>query len=201
MVDWGWSRDRANPLAFRDWYVSQLSTPCPWHTRPEDGAVGAGLPDVLTVRPEPGVRLHARKATGDRLVIGAELAARLAAILDKARQGDTVLLDDAPAGFRSWLIAKTPDPARAWLEHELTDIILNQGRSGLPRELLERLPEVLLAPPASPQPDSAACNVCSFSAVHGGLLCLCGHDWSCHPGKAADGEPYSHCACPSMQHL
>lgn len=87
MVDWGWSRDRANPLAFRDWYVSQLSTPCPWHTRPEDGADGAGLPDVLTVRPEPGVRLHARKATRDRLVIGAELAARLAAILDKARQG------------------------------------------------------------------------------------------------------------------
>lgn len=31
-----------------------------------------------------------------------------------------MLLDDDPAGFRSWLIAETPDPAQAWLEHELT---------------------------------------------------------------------------------
>ncbi|MGP2441449.1 hypothetical protein [Streptomyces sp. JW3] len=56
-----------------------------------------------------------------------------------------MLLDDASAGFRSWLIAKTPAPVRAWLEHELTDIILNQGRSGLTRELLKRLPEGLPA--------------------------------------------------------
>lgn len=201
MVDWGWLRDTANPLAFRDWYISQLSMPCPWHTGSEAGTDGGALPDVLTMRPEPTVLLHARKAAGRHLALGAELATRLADVLDKAQQADTVLLDGAPAGFRSWLIAKATDPAQAWLEHELTDIILNQGRTALPRELLERLPERLLAPMASPQSDSETCNVCSFSAAHGGVLCVCGHDWSCHPGKVADGEPCSHCACPSMRHL
>ncbi|WP_328842847.1 hypothetical protein [Streptomyces sp. NBC_00258] len=65
VVDWGWSRDTANLLAFRDWYISQLGTPCTWHTSPEEGAGGGGLPDVLMMCTEPQVLLHARRATGD----------------------------------------------------------------------------------------------------------------------------------------
>ncbi|MGW7574676.1 hypothetical protein [Streptomyces sp. NPDC054765] len=201
VVDWGWASDTADPMTFMDWVVSRLTVPCPWHATPEAGVSGADLPHELIVQPRgTDVLLHARKASGPHVELGAELADRLDRVLDKARQGDSVLLDDAPTGFRSWLIASTPHPAQAWLEHELTEIILNQGRSTLPRELLERLPEQLLSPPARPQPDSAACNVCSFSAATGGLLCTCGHDWSCHPGDVALGEPCSHCACPDMQH-
>ncbi|MER6385454.1 hypothetical protein [Streptomyces sp. NPDC001250] len=202
VVDWGWSSQTADPMTFTDWCTNRLTVPCPWHADPLAGASGAALPNELVVQPHgTSVLLYARKAAADRHELGGELASRLAHLMETASRGEEALLDDAPTGFRSWLIANTPDPARAWLEHELTDIILNRGHSALPRELLERLPEGLLAPTASPQSDRAACAVCSFSAAHGGLLCVCGHDWSCHPGKVADGEPCSHCACPSMQHL
>ncbi|MFJ8077043.1 hypothetical protein ACIQ7Q_24660 [Streptomyces sp. NPDC096176] len=160
------------------------------------------LPDQLIVRPTaiPHVLIHARKATDDRRALGTELAQRLAHILDKASHGDAELLDDAPAGFRNWLMMRTENPAQAWLEHELTEIILNQGRSGLPREVLEHFPGQSLQALSTPQPTSGSCNACSFAAATGGLLCLCGHDWSCHPGNPAEGEPCSHCPCPTMIH-
>lgn len=203
VVDWGWTSQTANPYAFRDWFISRLTVPCPWHSPTLIGASGADLPDQMVVQPHgTSVQLHVRKTAPDRHELGAELASRLAHVLEKAQQGDDALLDDAPTGFRTWLIANTEDPAEAWLKHELCEIILNQGRSAIPRELLERLPEQLLSPsPSRPQPDSAACNICSFSAATGGILCACGHDWSCHPGKVSEGEPCSHCACTGMQHV
>ncbi|MCT9113042.1 hypothetical protein N4G69_47270 [Streptomyces mirabilis] len=202
VVDWGWSSQSADPMTFTDWYTSRLTVPCPWHTTPVTGASGPDLPDEMVVQPRgTSVLLHVRKAAADHHELGAELASRLAHVLETADRGDTALLDDAPAGFRSWLIANTPDPAQAWLDHELTEIILNQGRSALPRELLEHLPEQLLTPsPSRPQPESAACNICSFSAAIGGILCACGHDWTCHPGDVRHGEPCSHCPCTDMQH-
>jgi hypothetical protein len=202
VVDWGWSSQTADPMTFKHWYTSRLTVPCPWHSTPVTGASGANLPDELVIQPHgTGVLLHARKAAADRHELGAELTSRLAHVLETAGRGDEALLDDAPAGFRSWLIANTPDPAQAWLDHELTEIILNQGRSALPRELLEHLPEQpLSSSPESPQPESAACNICSLSATNGGILCACGHDWTCHPGEVGRGEPCSHCPCTNMDH-
>ncbi|MFD3674885.1 hypothetical protein [Streptomyces sp. NPDC058672] len=110
------------------------------------------------------------------------------------------MLDDAPTGYRAWLIAKTPDPAQAWLDHELTEIILNQGRSALPREVLEhlRLPETAVSEGADTASDCAAC---AFSALYDGIRCGgCGHDWTCHPGDAGS-EPCSHCECSTMVHV
>ncbi|MFD7135902.1 hypothetical protein [Streptomyces sp. NPDC059894] len=51
VVDWGRSRGTAHPLAFRTWYVSRLSTTCPWHTSPGEGADGGDLTGRLTTRP------------------------------------------------------------------------------------------------------------------------------------------------------
>ncbi|WP_405669653.1 hypothetical protein [Streptomyces sp. NBC_01530] len=203
VIDWGWSGQTADPLTFRDWCSTRVSAPCPWHGPSMAGASGSDLPDQMVIQPlGTSVLLHVRKAAADRHELGAELASRLAHILAAAERGEAALLDDAPAGFRSWLIANTADPAQAWLDHELCEIILNQGRSALPRELLEHLPEQLLSPfSESPQPESAACNICSFSAANGGILCACGHDWSCHPGEVRQGEPCSHCACTDMQHV
>ncbi|MFF9364518.1 hypothetical protein [Streptomyces griseoluteus] len=203
VVDWGWSSQTADPYAFKVWYSSRLTVPCPWHSEPVAGASGGDLPDELVVQPRgASVLLHARKAPAGRHELGADLAARLAHILEVAARGDEALLEDAPTGFRSWLIANTHNPAQAWFDHELTEIILNQGRSALSREFLEHLPEQLLpASPSRPQPQNPACNICSFSAATGGILCACGHDWSCHPGKAGESEPCSHCACAGMQHL
>jgi hypothetical protein len=200
VVDWGWSSRSADPLTFTEWCSTRLAVPCPWHADSLAGASGADLPDELALQPHgTSVLLHARKAAADRHELGAELTSRLAHVLEVADRGDEALLDDAPAGFRRWLIDNTPDPARAWLDHELCEIILNQGRSALPRELLEHLPEQLLTPsPESLQPQSAACTVCSLSAAHGGILCSCGHDWTCHPGEAGVGEPCSHCPCANM---
>ncbi|RZB19628.1 hypothetical protein StrepF001_12955 [Streptomyces sp. F001] len=203
VVDWGWSSQTADPMTFMEWCPSRLTVSCPWHADPLAGASGTDLPDELVVQPHgTSVLLHARKAAADRHELGGELATRLAHVLETAGRGEQALLDDAPAGFRSWLIANTADPAQAWLEHELCEIILNQGRCALPRELLEHLPEQLLTPSSeSLQPESAACNICSFSAANGGILCACGHDWSCHPGEVRQGEPCSHCACTNMQHV
>ncbi|WP_406490458.1 hypothetical protein OHB06_51830 [Streptomyces sp. NBC_01604] len=203
VVDWGWSSRTADPMTFTDWYTSRLTVPCPWHRHPVTGASGADLPSEMVIQPHgTSVLLHVRKAAADRHELGGELASRLTHLMETASRGEAALLDDAPAGYRGWLIANTPNPAQAWLEHELCDIVLNQGRSALPRELLEQLPEQLLTPsPESPQPQSAACNICSFSAANGGILCACGHDWSCHPGDAGQGEPCSHCPCTGMQHV
>ncbi|MFJ8536869.1 hypothetical protein [Streptomyces sp. NPDC093591] len=201
MIDWGWSPETADPVTFRDTVVSQLTEPCPWHTS-NTRTSGPHSSGELVVQPRGSqVLLRARMAKASDWELGTQLASRLHHVLGKVREGELALLEDAPAGYRSWLIASTPDPAQAWLDHELTDIILNQGRSAMPRELLENLPAGLLAPSTGPQPESAACNVCSFSAAHGGMLCACGHDWSCHPGNVTEGEPCSHCACPSMQHV
>ncbi|MDH6703018.1 hypothetical protein ABZ682_41350 [Streptomyces griseoviridis] len=202
VVDWGWSSQSADPMTFTDWYTSRLTVPCPWHADSLAGASGSALPNELALQPHgTSVLLHARKAAADRHELGAELATRLAHLMETAGRGNEALLDDAPAGFRNWLIANTPEPARAWLDHELTEIVLNQGRSALPRELLEHLPEQLLTPsPESPQPQSAACDICFFSAANGGILCSCGHDWACHPGEVFLGEPCSHCPCANMDH-
>ncbi|MET8697160.1 hypothetical protein ABZV65_31995 [Streptomyces bauhiniae] len=202
VIDWGWSSQTADPMTFISWCTGRPAAPCPWHADPVAGASGADLPSEVVVQPHgTSVLLHARKAAADRHGLGGELASRLAHLMEVADRGKAALLDDAPAGFRSWLIANTADPAEAWLEHELCDIILNQGRSALPRELLDHLPEQLRNPsPKRPQPESVACNICSFSAAEGGILCACGHDWSCHLGKAGQGEPCSHCPCADMQH-
>ncbi|MFK0288052.1 hypothetical protein ACIQVL_47365 [Streptomyces sp. NPDC090499] len=202
VVDWGWSSQTADPMTFTNWYISRLTVPCPWHTDSVAGASGVALPDEMVLQPHgTSVLLHGRRAAADRHELGGELASRLTHVLEKARQGEAALLDDAPAGFRSWLIANTPDPAQAWLDHELCEIVLNQGRSALPRERLEQLPEQFVSPsPASTQPESAACNICSFSAANGGILCACGHDWACHPGEVLLGEPCSHCPCTNMDH-
>nr|WP_161558186.1 hypothetical protein [Streptomyces antimycoticus] len=159
VVDWGWTSQTADPVSFKDWFISRLTVPCLWHSPSEAGASGDDLPDNMIVRPRgSNVLLHVRKASGDHLELGAQLASRLERVLDKARQGDAVLLDDAPAGFRNWLIKTTLHPAQAWLDHELTDIILNQGRSALPREILEQLPDQLLDSPCA-QPESGACDI------------------------------------------
>ncbi|MGI5461225.1 hypothetical protein ACQEWB_50390 [Streptomyces sp. CA-249302] len=201
VVDWGWSSQTADPLTFRDWCASRLDVPCPWHAPSLAGVSGADLPDDVVIQPHgTGVLLHARKAAADRHELGGELASRLAHLKETAERGTQALLDDAPTGFRNWLIANTPDPAQAWLDHELTEILLNQGRSALTREMLEHLPEHLLTPSSSrPQPGTA-CDVCSVSAAAGGILCSCGHDWSCHPGEVLQGEPCSHCPCTNMDH-
>lgn len=203
VVDWGWSSQTADPLTFRDWCASRLNAPCPWHSPSLAGVSGADLPDNVVIQPRgTGALLHARKAAADRHELGGELASRLAHLKETAERGSEALLEDAPTGFRNWLIANTPDPAQAWLDRELTEIILNQGRSAITREVLERLPEQLLPPSSSrPQPESAACYICSASAAAGGiLLCSCGHDWACHPGEVLMGEPCSHCSCANMDH-
>jgi hypothetical protein len=201
VVDWGWSADTADPLTFRDWCVRRPTVPCPWHTTPEAGASGEDLPNELIVQLRGAdVLLHVRKAPQARVALGLELTSRLEDVLDKASQGDSVLLDDAPAGFRSWYMINTPNPAEAWLDHVLNEIILNQGRAAVPAELVEKLFEQPLPPPTNPQPDSAACNICSFAAANGGMLCECGHDWTCHPGSPSQPEPCSHCACADMRH-
>ncbi|WP_108999055.1 hypothetical protein [Streptomyces rishiriensis] len=201
VIDWGWSSQTADPMTFSNWCVSRPIVPCPWHTTPVAGVPGPDLPDEITVQPHgTSVLLHARKAAADRHELGGELTFRLAHLMETVSRGQTAVLDDAPAGFRSWLIANTADPVQAWLEHELCEIILNQGRSALPRELLEHLPEQLrTASLENSQPQSVACSICSFSAASGGILCTCGHDWSCHPTNAERDEPCSHCPCSDMQ--
>ncbi|MGQ4727706.1 MULTISPECIES: hypothetical protein [Streptomyces] len=203
VADWGWSSQTANPFVFKEWFITRLAKQCPWHEPTLGGAEPASLPDHHFVSPLafPGVYFQVRKATGDNVPLGAELASRLTSLLEKASQGDAELLAGAPHAFRGWLMTHADNPAQEWLDHELTEIILNQGRSALPRELLEHAAALDMAKPPSTQPTSAACNVCSFAASVGGLLCECGHDWSCHPGMPGEGEPCSHCPCPNMIHI
>lgn len=202
VVDWGWSGQTADPLTFMKWCQQRPSRPCPWHDTSGFGPSGDELPDRMMVEPHgTGQMLYVRKASESHLELGAELTARLEALLRKREKGDSALLDDAPAGYRSWLIAETPDPAQALFDQSLMDILLNQGRSWLPREVLERLPAP--SPSSSQQPpqapETADCEVCAWSVAAGGFLCTCGHDWSCHPGDIGD-DPCSHCDCKTMHH-
>jgi hypothetical protein len=43
------------------------------------------------------------------------------------------------------------------------------------------------------------CPRCEASRMIGGILCVCGHDWSCHDGSPAESEPCSHCSCEDMR--
>ncbi|WP_329112899.1 hypothetical protein [Streptomyces sp. NBC_01465] len=201
VVDWGRSGQSSDPQAFIDWCVGRivLNRPCPWHEEAGGGAGGGVVPGHLLVQPPgSGVVLNARRAEGSDVALGRELTARLRRLVATVEAGDLALLDTVPAGLRDWLLTETASPARAWLQHELTEILLNRGRAAVPREMLADLPRQL-SEPAGPQPDSAACNVCSVSAAHGGILCTCGHDWSCHPGRPCEQEPCSHCDCKNMQ--
>ncbi|MFE2128660.1 hypothetical protein [Streptomyces amritsarensis] len=42
------------------------------------------------------------------------------------------------------------------------------------------------------------CMVCITARAIGGIVCACGHDWSCHPTKPDRSEPCGHCDCAEM---
>ena len=43
------------------------------------------------------------------------------------------------------------------------------------------------------------CPRCEASRDIGGILCVCGHDWSCHDSSLSKSEPCSHCSCEDMR--
>jgi hypothetical protein len=50
---------------------------------------------------------------------------------------------------------------------------------------------------ALPAPHNG-CEACLIGSQLGGLMCKCGHDWTCHPSTSADDEACSHCECKQM---
>lgn len=45
---------------------------------------------------------------------------------------------------------------------------------------------------------TTGCERCDISRAFGGILCVCGHDWSCHDGAPGGAEPCTHCSCAQM---
>ncbi|MFJ6384734.1 hypothetical protein ACIQI7_32590 [Kitasatospora sp. NPDC092039] len=42
------------------------------------------------------------------------------------------------------------------------------------------------------------CMRCIVANAAEGIVCICGHDWVCHPTGAQHQEPCSHCDCAQM---
>ncbi|MFD5123631.1 hypothetical protein [Streptomyces sp. NPDC058385] len=206
VAEWGWESQTADPATFMEWTMTRPAALCPWHAETLTGAEGKDMPERLAVLPHgTGVLLHVRRAAADRHELGRELAQRLTALLALVGEGEKAVLENIPAGYRGWLTQNTPQPAQAWFEQQLMDILLNQGRSALPSEVLESMPWPAVQAEAEPTAgqDGTAdseeiCRICADSNEWDGIRCSCGHDWICHPGGLGN-EPCAHCACTNMQ--
>jgi hypothetical protein len=73
---------------------------------------------------------------------------------------------------------------------------LSQARREL-QTLTGSLGRIIETAPTASADDN--CQRCAASAAIGGILCVCGHDWSCHPTGPGPKEPCSHCSCQDMR--
>jgi len=194
-VDWGWDGHEAPPDLFIPFCLRSYTAPCPWHSdsiaKPPAGGVA-----ILVLCASSGARFWARKADRARLALGAELTRQLAELTSTVIEADPdVFTATLPAAWCRSVTAMGDDPLRAYLEQRLVDIILNRGA-----DTLASLTALSAASEAHPSaaPPAIDCETCTTARALGGIICVCGHDWSCHPGPAGRGEPCSHCPCPDM---
>lgn len=206
VTDWGWDSQTVPPPAFISWCLEMVGVNCPWHGGAAGRPILSPAGEVVRMQdPGSGFSFYARRASDEDVDLGGRLAGQLRELVAKIVKEDRqALLAEIPIRQRDWLRANGYDPLDAWLDQRLTDIVLNRGRVVLTPELLDRL-----APPDQQSntarhvdgriDDQVACQRCAFSAATGGILCLCGHDWGCHPDDVAGGEPCSHCSCQDME--
>jgi hypothetical protein len=156
---------------------------CPWH-RGEQAPKNL----ILGMTTDDGSRFYARGASKDRIEMGMELGNKLRDLAALVVRGPKAVKAAIPEKYAKWLKAHGHDPVDAWLDHQLADLVLNQGRmSAAFNAIIEQTDDL---------PD---CEVCAFAVTNEGILCRCGHDWSCHPDAEDKTEPCSHCGCSSMQ--
>lgn len=95
----------------------------------------------------------------------------------------------------------TPEQAEAEVRRRYTQFL---GRSPFIRPADNNLTPNMARQPEQPDAESAmaattGCERCEFSRATGGIVCVCGHDWSCHDGAPSSGEPCTHCPCTDMR--
>jgi hypothetical protein len=140
VVDWGWLSRIIPPQVFIAWCNQLLGTDCPWH-----GGVN-GTPtnapenaQIEMVDQKNGFSFPARKATGESIELGKELTAQLR-ILHATIVGNspTQLKEKVPPFYRARMEGQGQDPVNMWIEHQLTNIVLNRG-GGLSVEAIETM--------------------------------------------------------------
>lgn len=109
---------------------------CPWHvSHPLTSRITHQNP-VLIGDPARGPAFYARDAAGRDIELGRTLAKRLRDLITQIADADMEdLLAGIPPAYRDWLTNQGYEPAQARIEQQLTDLILNRGRS-LPLESL-----------------------------------------------------------------
>ncbi len=192
-VDWGWDRREMDPLAFIEYCLDHYTVPCPWDT-PATESTPRPAPSQYPLRllsPASGHHAWARPASGGNIPLGIELTRQLAELTTTITlTNPAVLAAGLPPRYCDIVTAGGDDPVRAWTEQRLTDIILNHGR-----DTLGFLATLTTAPPPA---SAAQCGTCTIAQAHGGIVCECGHDWTCHPTQPDHTEPCSHCPCTTM---
>ena len=194
-VDWGWDKHETHPDAFIQFCLRNHTAPCPWHTDTltPTPTGPAGVMPVLC--PASGAGFWARKAGLADLTLGAELTRQLVELTRAVVEADPeVFTATLPAQWCRSVTTMGDDPLRAYLEQRLLDILLNRGA-----DTMARLTALASALDARSDATEDGCGTCTATRALGGIICVCGHDWSCHPGPVGRSEPCSHCSCPDMR--
>lgn len=137
VVDWGWRSQIVPPPVFITWCSQLVGTDCPWH----GGESGDASEDAQIEVSDGGHGLSfpARRATGESVALGREMTSQLRTIFATV-VGNTPeqLKEQVPPLYRVRMEEQGQDPVNSWLDHQLTNIVLNHG-GGVSVEAMEAL--------------------------------------------------------------
>ncbi|MFG2825175.1 hypothetical protein ACGFX4_37835 [Kitasatospora sp. NPDC048365] len=190
-TSWGWDKREMDPAMFMDFCLRAFPSPCPLHI--DRGSAAPAVQPQHVQCPATNRRVWTRPATGDSIPLGAELARQLTTLTATVAETDpTELAARLPQQWHDAVAQSGDDPVRAWIEQRLLDILLNHGG-----DTIASITDALNTVASRPRTENEAgdrCQTCATAHAAGGLLCECGHDRTCHPGKPANSEPCSHCS-------
>lgn len=139
VVDWGWRSRTIPPPLFIAWFNQLVGVDCPWHGGESGVPVDAPEDAQVEIPDGHGFSFPARKATGESVALGRELTSQLRTIF-AAVVGNSPeqLKEQIPPLYRAQMEKQGQDPVNAWLDHQLTNIVLNRG-GGVSVEAMEDL--------------------------------------------------------------
>jgi hypothetical protein len=139
VTDWGWKLNSADPQTFIAWCMNAIDANCPMHSPlPGDNGPLTGQGVTQFSSSDDGATFYARLAAGDDVALGRHLTDELRHVIGLRASDDADdVLAEAPAVYAQRVRDLGFDPADAWTEQRLTDIVLNRGQSEMPHILAQ----------------------------------------------------------------